>query len=204
MKYIFLLAFILNSTSAMASDGLKVGDILLQPLDCFVCSLIETEEDTIYSHMGVVLQVRPEIIIGEAWGGKVRGTSLAEFKAKTQKGQRIKVIRFQNDKIISEIEKNAIKFYGIFSEEFNGKKYDEEFLWHNFDAQGFEKFYCSEFISKLFQGFLRIEMPIKRMHFNKYPEQWNNYFKGKVPRDQWGNSPADFDRSELFHDLGEL
>jgi hypothetical protein len=203
MKHFFLFLLILSSSFVRAETRLNVGDILLQPLSCWVCTLIENEEETIYSHMGVVLKTTPEIIIGEAWGS-VKQTSLSEFKMKTEKGQKIKILRFQNEKIVSVLEQNAPQFFSLYNEEFNGNKYDGEFLWHNFDDQGSEKLYCSEFVSKLFQAYLRIEMPIKRMHFDKYPDQWNKYFKGKVPRGEWGNSPGDFDRSELFHEIGEI
>jgi hypothetical protein len=94
-KVLFLLTLVL-SLSTWAQEGLvlRTGDVLLQPLNCWACSLIEAEEETIYSHIGVVLAVTPEVLIGEAFG-TVRKISLAEFNKKTEAGQKLMVLRFK-------------------------------------------------------------------------------------------------------------
>jgi hypothetical protein len=97
-----------------------------------------------------------------------------------------------------------LNFLKTFETEFQGAKYDHDFRWNNFDEQGNEKFYCSELVSKLFAQFLRLESPIKRMHFNANRENWMTYFRGNIPDHEWGNSPGDFERSELFYQVGEL
>lgn len=187
--------------SVYARPVLKVGDVLLQPTACWSCSLIEAEEETIYSHIGVVLSLNP-LLVAEALG-KVRAVSFEEFNIKTEKGQKIGVLRLRNEKAVAQFEKN----YDLWLEryqEFDGLPYDKEFRWNNFDDEGREKFYCSELVSKLYQAFLGIETPIKRMHFNKNREAWVKYFKGNVPDGEWGNSPGDFERSHLFYFVGEL
>ena len=203
-KFLLLLLLVLSqSIHAQSSPALKAGDVLLQPLKCWACSLIEAEEETIYSHVGVVLAVEPEIIIGEAFG-TVRKISLADFNSKTEPGQMIMVLRFRNDELSEDIQNAAADFMKTFDEDFSGAKYDHDFRWNNFDENGAEKFYCSELVSKLFQAFVGVETPVKRMHFQTNRDNWMTYFKGNIPDNEWGNSPGDFERSELFYQVGEL
>jgi hypothetical protein len=182
---------------------LKVGDILLQPLDCWSCSLIEAQEKSIYSHMGLVIQTTPTVEVAEALG-VVRILSLKDFNSRTQKGQRLLVKRFQNKLITANLERRQKEFRHYFKNKFENLKYDHEFLWDNFDEHGLEKLYCSEMISKLFLGFLAVEIPVKRMKFDINRDEWIRYFNGPPPDDEWGNSPATFEKSELFYDVGEL
>lgn len=199
---LFLVLFTLN-THVQSAPVLRPGDVLLQPLKCWACSLIEAEEETIYSHIGVVLAVEPELLIGEAFGS-VRKIGFAEFNSKTQEGQKLMVLRFRNDDLSNDIQTTAIGFMKTFDQEFLGAKYDHDFRWNNFDETGREKFYCSELVSKLFQAFVGIESPIKRMHFQSNRDQWMTYFRGNIPDNEWGNSPGDFERSDLFYQVGEL
>lgn len=153
--------------------------------------------------MGIVLQVKPELIIAESLGS-VRKVDFKEFNKKTEAGQRIMVLRFRNEKISEHIEANQSAFMKMFVDEFEGLEYDSEFLWTNFDQHGREKMYCSEMVSKFLKYFVGIETPIKRMKYDKYREHWITYFRGNPPDGKWGNAPSDFDRSELFYRLGEL
>lgn len=203
MKKLTILVLALLSFTALGQTRLQVGDILLQPLDCRLCSLIEDEEQSIYSHMGVVVQVQPEILVAEAWF-TVRPTPLAEFAKKTERGQRIQILRFRNDRITHDIQKLSGRFFAYFMKEFAGKKYDSAYLWNNFDEYGREMMYCSELVSKLYQGFLGLDMPIKRMHYSRNRELWDIHFKGQTPVGKWGNSPADYERSDMFYSAGEL
>jgi uncharacterized protein YycO len=198
----FLLCF---SLSAWPTSGpvLKVGDVLLQPLKCWACSLIEAEEETIYSHIGVVIATAPEILVAEAFG-TVKQVTLAEFDKKTEPGQKMMVLRFRSEELSQDIQTAAEDFSRIFREDFEGARYDHDFRWNNFDEIGREKFYCSELVAKLFQALMGLEMPIKRMHFVMNRESWTTYFRGNVPDNEWGNSPGDFHRSELFYEVGEL
>jgi hypothetical protein len=204
MKIHILLVLALFSLVAGAKTlPLRPGDVLLQPLNCWSCFLIEAQEESIYSHMGVVLAVEPEIVIAESLG-TVRKVSLKEFDKKTERGQKIMVLRFRNEKISAAIEADQPAFMKLFVDEFEGAAYDSEFLWNNFDESGREKFYCSEMVSKFLHYYIGIDMPIKRMKYDKYREHWITYFRGTPPDGKWGNAPADFDRSELFYRVGEL
>lgn len=198
-----LLILLFSGALSARTPDLRPGDVLLQPLSCWACSLIEAEEETIFSHIGVVLAVEPEILVAEAFG-KVQKISLAEFDKKTEPGQKLLVIRFRNDQLSHDIQQSSLAFTQLFDEEFAGAKYDHDFLWSNFDELGREKFYCSELVSKLFQAFVGVETPIKRMHFQMNRDSWMKYFRGNIPDNKWGNSPGDFHRSELFYEVGEL
>ncbi|MGE3611470.1 MAG: YiiX/YebB-like N1pC/P60 family cysteine hydrolase [Bacteriovoracaceae bacterium] len=186
---------------SFAEVKLKNGDILLQPLNCSACDLIEAEESTIFSHVGVVIQTRPDVLVAEAYGN-VRATRLEDFLKKSQKGQRVLIARLKNLKAVDSIQNDS--FTNFFFKNFNNLKYDDEFLWNNVDDQGREKLYCSELVSKLYFESLRIEIPVKRMHFFKNRQMWFKYFNGKIPDGEWGNSPGDIERSSLFYHLGEL
>ena len=204
MKHLFALTLALCTSLHVgaARVELQVGDILLQPLNCRVCSLIEGEEESPYSHMGLVLSVNP-VMVAEAWGSVVL-TDVKDFVKKTERGQNIKVLRFRRENISRVLNGNQQKYAAIFFQDFHHRKYDEKFSWHNLDENEEEKYYCSELVSKLLQAFIGLETPIKRMHFNQNREQWYQYFEGNIPDGQWGNSPADFEKSDLFYAAGEL
>lgn len=204
MKIFILLGFFISSLLSQAGvTDLKVGDVLLQPLKCWACSLIEAEEETIYSHVGVVVATEPEVMVAEAFS-KVRKISLTEFDQKTEPGQKLMVLRFRRDDLVEEFQKSQTELMNLFSRDFEGLLYDHDFRWNNFDDKGNEKLYCSELVSKLFQAFVGIELPIKRMHFEQNRESWMTYFRGNIPDQMWGNSPADIHRSDLFYEVGEL
>ncbi len=201
MKIILTLLFVLPFR--LFALELRPGDILLQPLDCWSCSLIEAQEESTYSHMGMVLETQPEVVVIEALG-KVRRMTLAEFNARTEKGQKLSVRRFRHPEAQAYLRKNKEELKTLFATDFEGLLYDHDFLWNNFDEEGRQKLYCSEMITKLLQYFLNIELPIKRMKFDKNRDQWIKYFKGTPPDGKWGNSPASFENSELFYEVGEI
>lgn len=202
MKFTLLIAFLFQALSALATD-LQVGDVLLKPMDCWSCTLIEEEESTIYSHMGIIIATSPNVIVAEALG-KVRQISIEDFQKTTAKGQKISVLRMNNEKGSDFIVKNQDRFRALFSSDFEGLGYDHAFLWNNLDANNRELLYCSEFVTKFLFAFMGFEFPVKRMHFNQNRDQWVKYFKGNVPDNKWGNAPADYERSDLFHQVGEL
>src|SRR5438046_128198 len=116
MKYLALVLTFLMTSALWASPELKVGDILLQPTDCWSCDLIEAEEDTIYSHIGIVISDSPLMIADS--NGKVKKQSLESFNKITEKGQQIRVLRFQNEKIVEEFQNNSEAFLKLFNDEF--------------------------------------------------------------------------------------
>lgn len=174
---------------------LRSGDILLQPLDCWACVLIEAQEKSIYSHVGIYFEIDGKDFVLEALG-QVRMVSLETYLEKTEKGQRVQVKRFKNIRFApQELLESAQEFLGL--------SYDSSFLWDNFDAKG-EKLYCSELVYKLFYAYYGEALPIKRMRYDIYRERWNIFFKGEIPDGKWGNSPEDFNLSPLLEKVGEI
>ena len=82
MTHVIFLVFLSLNLGAFE---LKVGDVLLQPLSCWSCSLIEAQEKSIYSHMGVVIENDPEVLVAEAsssrWALRVGGVGAPRAEA---------------------------------------------------------------------------------------------------------------------------
>lgn len=207
MKYLTLLILTLLSQSLWAyRPELQTGDVLLQPLYCRLCELIESEEQTIYSHMGLVIQREKETFVLESFGSGVKIVTFDEFNKKTQKGQKLRHLRFKNTQVanyLSEVTQ-TLRLLLVFKNKYEGLKYDEKFLWDNVDENGKEKIYCSELVAKILNDIMEWNYPIKRMHFSRNVSEWDRYFSGNTPRDEWGNSPADFERSAEFVHIGDL
>ncbi|HLW55772.1 MAG TPA: YiiX/YebB-like N1pC/P60 family cysteine hydrolase [Bacteriovoracaceae bacterium] len=198
MRLLFLLLFLPTALWAQNLE-LKVGDILLQPLACWSCQLIEAEEGTKYAHSGLVVSTKP-LLIAESIS-LVHAIPFELFNARTKKGEKLKVIRLKDQKLQKKLQQG---FYERFVRDFRGLKFDPSYLWDNVDKDGRELLYCSEFISKLFEAHLGVTMPIKRMQFIHNRDLWLDYFNGRIPDGEWGNSPADFEKSSLFFTLGYL
>jgi hypothetical protein len=203
MLALLSLLITLNSTPALAAPDLAPGDVLLQPLQCWSCSLIEEEESSIYSHVGIVLSVHPTVQVAEALG-KVRALPLAEFTARTEPGQSVRILRLRDADVLHAAVTPPNRMAEIFRSEFDGLNYDPQFLWNNQDDSNRELIYCSELIAKLLDRAWGVQLPLKRMHFDRNAELWRRFFKGSPPAGEWGISPADLERSELFQTIGEL
>jgi hypothetical protein len=134
----------------------------------------------------------------------VKISDFSTFDAGTDKRRKISVRRFRNQKIVNAILENQESFIAYYKDNFDGLLYDPEFIWNNFDEAGNEKLYCSEMVTKFLSGYLRIELPMKRMKFDINRDEWIKYFKGPPPDGKWGNAPADFEKSDLFYEVGEL
>ena len=174
---------------------LQTGDILLQSIQCYVCSLIEIEENSKYSHSGVVLEESGELYVLEAWG-KVAKNPLSEFLGKRTKDTRTRIIR-------PRISIDSFALKAAFEKDFAGKEFDPGFFWEEVGGPT-EKLYCSELIAKLLNPFMPVPILPKAMHFNQFRETWIQYFKGPPPDGKPGLSPEDFNQSPLFIHIGEL
>lgn len=190
MKIIALI-MILMTQSAFALS-LKVGDILLQPLQCWSCSLIEAQTKSEYSHIGVVIEKKGKSVwVAEAFH-KVRKVTLAEFHKKTQKKSAIKVMRPHYV---------APDLFDLYQRHFEGLNYDSQFRWYNSDDLG-EKIYCSELLYKLFR-LAGMHFPkVKPMKFDVNREYWDRFFQGDIPDGELGISPEDFNRERKYSLIG--
>ena len=173
---------------------LKVGDILLQPLHCWSCSLIQAQTKSEYSHIGVVIETNGKSVwVAESFFN-VRKITLAEFKSKTQKQSSIKVIR------PFYVAHKLSMYYQQF---FHGLSYDNKFRWYNSDELG-EKIYCSELVYKLFK-MSGMHIPrINPMKFDINREHWERFFRGDIPDGELGISPEDFNRDKKYTLIGFL
>jgi len=183
---------LLLSFPALARDAsLRVGDVLLQPLQCYLCGLIEAHENSPFAHMGVVVRTRPQILIAEALG-EVRVVPLADFLAKGD-ATRALLARRPFEDVGDDLLELLRPWLGA--------AYDGAFRWDNLGADGREVFYCSELVTKLLNQRLRDPVPTKRMEYTLNRAVWERYFGGPAPDGLPGNSPGDFERSPLFRDL---
>lgn len=196
MARILRILFILWSFNSYSSV-LKTGDILLQPLSCWSCSLIEQQENSQFSHIGVFIKINKKSFILEALG-EVRLVALSTFLARTKKNKKVLVRRnlFLRPMNFEQLISGASRMVG--------KPYDKEFRWDNF-YQSQEAFYCSELVFKLFDSvnLLKRTEP-KRMPFDINPIQWDRYFNGHTPRGEIGVSPEDFHKSLDFFTVFEI
>lgn len=189
-------------------NELRPGDLILLPLDCYLCQMIEDETQSIFSHIGIIIRNREgKLMVAESWG-KVRMVTISSFLIRSEKGQSCELYRsYQLDDLYSYKE-----FFNQFSagisklyfQKFQGLRFDSNFLWDNVDDQGKEKLYCSEFVTKILNSFLNDPITPYPMTFERNWQFWNRYFKGNVPQGELGNSPAFFEKSNRFFMVGKI
>lgn len=192
-----ILVFTTPLKAQVNSRELLTGDVLLQPLNCRSCRLIEEQEDSEYSHIGIVIINNGQVMVAEAYG-QVRMVTLAEFLKKTHPEKSVKVRRLDHHflnfyKFEKEIKNSVNKFIG--------NPYDRSFLWENV-INGKEAIYCSELVYKVIYPQVKLwDLSPKTMLFDQNPELWDRYFRGETPRGKLGISPEDFNQSRDFRTL---
>ncbi len=190
--------------SLVRTEELRSGDLLLQPLDCEMCKLIEKEEKTAFSHVGIVVQhpgKTPTVL--EAYS-KVEEVTLQHFGARTKPGGKIVVLR-ANEALRCGTEKSCgQKILSRFQSKFEGGSYDKDFLWDNKDPSGKESLYCAELAAKLMNPFYKTTLQAKPMHYSSDREGWTQKMGKAPPVEQPGLSPGDIERARGFTRLGEL
>ena len=152
--------------------------------------MIEQEENSNYSHMGIYLGDNQ---VAEAYFDKVKIVSLQEFKNKTDPKRKILIRRALNvpDDFRSLLS-SQIQIY-------LNRPYDRWFLWSD------EAIYCSELVFKVLKPLIEFsDLAPKPMHFDQNPEFWDRYFRGRTPRGEQGISPGDFELSSDFISVERL
>lgn len=204
-KYLLLgWSLFIVSSKSFAFPALKTGDIILLPLHCWVCSLIELEHDTIFSHAGIVYRnpQSEDLFVLESWG-ETKMTPIKEFLERTQKEQAPKYMR--NKEIAQLGAKKYQEFkaglINSFKKDFEHLEYDRDFLWDNKDKIGRDKLYCTEFITKILNPFLTQKIETYPMTFQKNRYYWDRYFNAQTPEGRPGNAPAHIERSPLFFEI---
>lgn len=170
----------------------QVGDVILQPKRCYLCGYIEAHENSIFSHMSVVVSVKNnEVIVAESLT-KVRLLSLEDFLKLGDNRRHHKAIR-----LIEVAKLDLMKEVRPLL----GADYDSDFRWDNLGRDGREALYCSELVAKIMNPFLSRKIPTKIMDYSLNFDFWNNYFQGNIPQGLEGNSPGDFEKSPLFFEV---
>ncbi len=191
---------------------LRPGDIILLSLNCSICPLIENETDSPYSHSGIVVQKdMGAVVVAQALGRGVQHVTLDQFLAGLRSGGVAHIYRARAlDQLYHENPQGFHKFedelWHNYTTQFMGSSFDPFFLWDNRDAQGKEKFYCSEFVAKLLNRSLERNHQIKpvAMDFSRNLSTWQRLFHGVVPQGKPGLAPADFTRNDLLYFVNSL
>ncbi|MBK22799.1 MAG: hypothetical protein CME70_02245 [Halobacteriovorax sp.] len=178
------------------SSEWRNGDIILLPLNCYSCRYIESETGAPFSHSGLLIKIEGKWRVTQSLG-EVKSFSVNEFLSMGRKGEKALHIRAKYLKSTRGMAKD-------YTENFRGLPFDSKYLWNNFDLEGRELLYCSEFITKLLNNYLAKKLVPKKMDFRDNWEYWYNYYSGDVPQGEPGNSPADFYFSKDFLHLRNI
>lgn len=208
MKILLLCLSFAFSTSvfALSLTELQAGDVLTLSLNCYECRMIESETESAFSHSGVVIideQGRTRIAQSL---GRLDHFSFIDFTKYITPGTKVSVYRPREFKNLNsatkiKLEKNMLD---LFNEKFKNAPFDSKYLWNNFNSNGVELLYCSEFIAKFLDHFLSKSTVPFPISYKKHYDYWLTYFKGVVPDGELGNSPASFSRDIRFEFVGTL
>lgn len=188
VKWLFLLSFFVTQAQAQFS----VGDVILQPRRCYLCSLIEQHENSIYSHMSLVVKVDTEIWVADSLT-QVRIQKLSDFMSQSDLSRPHKVLRLK-ETMRGDLLATVMPLVGA--------EYDHNFRWDNLGRDGREALYCSEFVAKALNAHITNKISTKIMNYDLNRELWERYFGGNTPDGLPGNSPGDFEKSPLFYQVG--
>ena len=200
------MAFLFLSLNKLMAFELSSGDVLLISFNCFECRIIESETNSLFSHSGIVVKNEfNEIRIAQSLGN-VDLFSLDQFLKNITPGTEVSVFRPLSFFNLLPAGKKKLdrKMLSIFNSKFKGAPFDVRFLWDNFDQNGNELLYCSEFIAKFIDHFLEAPTLPYPLSFKKNNDYWLKYFNGDIPEGVLGNSPASFSFDKRFVFLGNL
>lgn len=192
-----LLAF--PSYSQNVVNSLRPGDIILLPLQCYVCSLIEDETDSEYSHSGIVVKKEGEnIYIAQALGN-VHYLPLKQFLRMKDPNREARVVRAQE---LQDTPISSTLFFKKYMQKYHGLPFDHDYLWNNSTSENNEKLYCAEFLAKMINNFLQTKIEPTPMQYQRNYDYWVQYFGHQPPQGLPGVSPSTFEKSSLFMTIG--
>lgn len=205
-KSLFFIAIIfLNLNFARAFD-LKAGDVLLISFNCYECRVIESETNSKFSHSGVIVKNESnEMLVGQSLG-QVALYPLEQFLKNKTPGTSVAVYRPKEFQNLKAAERASLeeRMLTTFNSTFKGAPFDVKYLWNNFDKQGRELLYCSEFIAKFLDHFLGAATIPYPLTYKQNEAYWFQYFHGVIPEGELGNSPAAFSRDDRFIFVGNI
>jgi len=205
--FLFTLILTICATQVQALD-LRVGDVVVQPLKCWSCTAIGDENGTEFSHSVIVLQVKPTVLFAEALGS-VKTLSLDFLERRLlMEGTKNIVLRHKD---LNKLYKNSPRAFKEFETDlkrtfygqYKGLPFDHSFLWNNYSDEG-EELYCSEFVTKILNPYLKRKIKTEPMDFSMNWDFWNTYFGHTPPQGKEGNSPSTFYLSKDFIKVGPL
>ena len=206
-KLLFIaLSFLSLNLFGLEIKELQTGDVLLLSLNCVECRMIESETDSLFSHSGViVVDEKGTQRVAQALGS-LHAATYADFTRNITKGTGVHVYRPKEFLHLTVQDKKFMEtiMFEVFTERFKNAPFDSRFLWNNYNNQGEELLYCSEFIAKFLDLFLSEKTIPSLITYDKNSEYWNRLFKGDVPHGELGNSPASFSRDDRFEFIGIL
>ena len=205
-KYtLFVIVAFLSLNFARALE-LKAGDVLLISFNCYECRVIESETDSKFSHSGVMIKNKlNQLQVGQSLG-QVALYNLDQFLKNKTPGTNVSVYRPKEFQNLNSAQRASLEsqMIIIFDSVFKGAPFDSKYLWNNFDSQGHELLYCSEFIAKFLDHFLSSATIPFPLTYKKNETYWQQYFNGVVPEGELGNSPASFSHDDRFVFVGNL
>jgi hypothetical protein len=176
--------------------ALHAGDVVLIALHCYVCRVISETTDSPYNHSGLILDT--DLGLSSRVAQSLQSTqdlSLSEFLHQAGKTSPVKILRprelansFKADR--EAYESSTVLLNRVFAQEMLGRAFDDNYLWNNVDADGNELLYCSEMIQKTLNHVLARPLTTTALDYSRHWDFWLNYFDGKVPQGEPGNSPA--------------
>lgn len=205
-KYLFFIAITFFNLNLASAFDLKAGDVLLISLNCYECKIIESETNSTFSHSGVLVRNEAnELLVGQSLG-RVALYPLKQFLKNITPATVVAVYRPKEFLNLSNASQTSLeeRMLTIFNTLFKGAPFDRKYIWNNFDEQGQELLYCSEFIAKFLDHFLGRTTTPYPLSYKKNEAYWRSYFQGVIPEGELGNSPAAFSRDDRFIFMGNL
>lgn len=176
------------------------GDLILTTYrPCRVCEVIEDETGTPYSHIGIVVKVsKTEILVADSLS-EVKTWTLDEF---VERSSLAVLYRFKSDDVFINKRHFEAQLFTTYENHYKGLLYDTYFSWDNVNENGEELLYCSEFIVKLLNRFLKVPIKTKKMNYTKNYSFWVNYFgKVPIPQGEPGMNPGALSKLDLFKQI---
>lgn len=209
MKILIWMLLFVSFNNAFAAFGVKnleAGDVVLLSLKCYECRVIESETNSLFSHSGVVITDEfGQKRIAQSLG-KLDHFSFKDFTKNISPGTFVHVYRPKEfiNLTLQDRQKLEKTLFDLFNSKFKNAPFDSLYLWNNFNSQGIEILYCSEFIAKFLDHVLSLKTIPSPISYKKHIDYWIKYFKGVVPEGELGNSPAAFSRDPRFEFIGTI
>ncbi|MCX6107261.1 MAG: hypothetical protein NTY08_15655 [Proteobacteria bacterium] len=175
---------------------LHAGDVVLIALNCYICGVISETTESPYNHSGLILDT--DLGLDSRVAQSLQSTqelSLSDFLHQGGKTSPMKILRpreldngYKHDR--EAYESSTVLLNRVFAQEMRGRAFDDNYLWNNVDSDGHELLYCSEMIQKTLNHVLAQPLTTIALDYSRHWDFWLNYFDGKVPQGEQGNSPA--------------